>query len=78
MHLRLRSELNFRLARRAFFILGRTFPQDVDRAVFDELYRAFQEELIRYEAEAERLEARLRGVPPPTRAIPKPPQTMFD
>lgn len=61
MHQRLRNELVFRLARRALSILGCRLPQQLERGTFDECYRAFQEELGRYEAELEQMNSRLQG-----------------
>lgn len=61
MHLRLRNELVFRLTRRALSILGGRPPQQFERGAFDECYRAFQEELSRYDAELEHMNSRLKG-----------------
>ena len=53
MHRWLRSDLNFRLATQALAIMRRHSPQMHDPNVFDEFYRAFKEELLRFEAEDE-------------------------
>jgi hypothetical protein len=70
LHLRLQNELAFRLSREALRIIGRNLPEHERRQRFDELYRAFKEEVLRYDEEKKLMEARLRGVPPVRHAVP--------
>jgi hypothetical protein len=78
MHVRLRNELVFRLTQRALAICGRRPPSHFERGAFDECYRAFQEELDRYEADLERMESRLRGSAKSGGEPTNRSQTMFD
>jgi hypothetical protein len=65
MHQRLANEFVIRLARRALAIIAPCLREEEWRDAFDEFHDAFKEEVLRYEEERERMEARLRGCATP-------------
>jgi hypothetical protein len=69
MHQRLANEFLLRLARRALAIIAPCLREEEQRDAFEEFHMAFKEELLRYEEEKDRLQARLRA----RRPVPRDP-----
>jgi hypothetical protein len=61
MHQRLANEFLLQLARRALAIIAPCLREEERRDAFAEFLAAFKEELLRYENERERVQARLTG-----------------
>jgi hypothetical protein len=69
MHQRLANEFLLRLSRRALAIIAPCLREEEQRDAFSEFHEAFKEELLRYEQDRERMQARLNGRPA---AVPAP------
>ncbi len=63
MHQRLANEFLLRLGRRALAIIAPCLRDEEHHDALAVFHAAFQEELLRYERERERLHARLGGCP---------------
>ena len=63
MHQRLANEFLLRLSRRALAIIAPCLRGEEQRDAFSEFHAAFKEELLRYEQDRERMQARLNGRP---------------
>jgi hypothetical protein len=63
MHQRLANEFLLCLSRRALAIIAPCLPEEDKRGAFSEFHAAFKEELLRYEQDRERMQARLRARP---------------
>jgi hypothetical protein len=61
VHQRLVNEFLLRLARRALQIIAPCLREEEYRDAFDEFFAAFKEELLWFEHESERIQARLAG-----------------
>jgi hypothetical protein len=78
MHQRLANEFLLRLSRRALAIIAPCLREEQQRDAFSEFHAAFKEELLRYEQDRERMQARLNGrpaavlAPDEADAIPRP------
>jgi hypothetical protein len=69
MHQRLANEFLLRLARRAPAIIAPCLREEEQRDAFSEFHAAFKQELLRYEEDRERMQARLKARPSAVRAL---------